>query len=153
MKFIKFNANPKNWKTGDCVVRALTVATQSTWDDTYRELCEIGAKKCRMPNDDQSFEAFLKKKGFLSMKQEKDENGNWLSVEQLIEAHPDDILVIRVARHLTVAIKGVLIDTWNCGYSKTGRFYVKMIPDAMEGEIIRYLQFIDENRMVERRRL
>ena len=153
MRFIRYNANPKDWKIGDCVVRACAVANQITWEEAYEELCNIGKKKCRMPNDDCTIEAFLKENGFITMKQEKDVNGNWLDVEQLIEAHPDDILVIRVAHHLTVSIKGVLIDTWNCCASKTGRFYVKMLPKNEEGEIIRYLQFLDENKMKVRVRL
>ena len=38
MRFIRYNANPKGWKTGDCVIRAVAAATQQTWDDVYDEL-------------------------------------------------------------------------------------------------------------------
>lgn len=154
-KFINYNANPKGWKhEGDCVVRAVAVATQTTWEDAYDKLYEIGKKKCRMSNSNQTYETYLKQNGFTQMKQIKNDSGRWLKVEELVEKFPNSILVISTSGHLTVAIKGVLIDTWNCGYSKSGRFFIKPIEsDEEEGEIIRYLQFIYENRTQVRVRL
>ena len=153
MRFIRYNANPKDWKTGDCVVRALAAATQKTWEEVYEELCEIGKKKCRMPNEDQVINAFLKQNGFFPVKQEKDECGNWLDIEQLIDTYPEDILVIRTRRHLTTALQGTLVDTWNCSGQKAGRFYVKMVTKELEGDLVRYLQFLEENKMKVRVRL
>ena len=153
MRFIRYNANPKDWKTGDCVVRALAAATQKTWEEVYEELCEIGKKKCRMPNEDQVINAFLKQNGFFPVKQEKDEFGNWLDIEQLIDTYPEDILVIRTRRHLTTALQGTLVDTWNCSGQKAGRFYVKMVTKELEGDLVRYLQFLEENKMKVRVRL
>ena len=37
MKFIKFNNNPKNNITKDCVIRAISFATNKSWEDIYRE--------------------------------------------------------------------------------------------------------------------
>ena len=153
MRFIGYNANPKDWKTGDCVVRVLAAATQKTWEEVYEELCEIGKKKCRMPNEDQVINAFLKQNGFFPVKQEKDECGNWLDIEQLIDTYPEDILVIRTRRHLTTALQGTLVDTWNCSGQKAGRFYVKMVTKELEGDLVRYLQFLEENKMKVRVRL
>ena len=38
MAYIKFSNNPYNRNTGDCVIRALSVALKKTWDDTFWEL-------------------------------------------------------------------------------------------------------------------
>ena len=73
MKFIKYNANPKDWKTGDCVIRAISTATQQSWDTVYEDLCKIGGKKCRMPNDTLVYSAYLKQHGFSEQKQKKHE--------------------------------------------------------------------------------
>lgn len=37
--FIYTNPNPTNKKTGDCVIRAIAIATGSTWEDAYMDLC------------------------------------------------------------------------------------------------------------------
>ena len=62
MKFIKYNANPKGWKTGDCVVRGIAVGTQQTWEQVYDDLVNIGRKKCRMPNEEIVYSKYLKDK-------------------------------------------------------------------------------------------
>lgn len=33
--FIKYNANPKDLKTGDCVIRALSKGLNKSWDDIW----------------------------------------------------------------------------------------------------------------------
>ena len=40
--WIKCNPNPLGKQTGDCVVRAIAIATGQSWRDTYRELCKVG---------------------------------------------------------------------------------------------------------------
>lgn len=51
MSFQKRNLNPKGWKANDCVVRALSPALGCSWQETYFQLCKIGLKKYRMPNE------------------------------------------------------------------------------------------------------
>lgn len=64
MKFIKFNNNPKNNITKDCVIRAISFATNKSWEDTYRELTELGIKKGLILNDRKNWKAYLKKLGY-----------------------------------------------------------------------------------------
>ena len=62
MIFQKFNANPKEWKReGDCVVRAISVANNVSWQVTYLQLCELGEKRFRMPNSKPIYEEYVKK--------------------------------------------------------------------------------------------
>ena len=42
MIFSKHNQNPKGWKTGDCVVRAISYATGKTWQEVFQDLCRNG---------------------------------------------------------------------------------------------------------------
>ena len=48
--WIKCNPNPLGKQTGDCVVRAIAIATGQSWRDTYRELCKVGEIECDMPS-------------------------------------------------------------------------------------------------------
>lgn len=154
MEFIRYNANPKGWKTGDCVVRAIATATQQTWEKTYEELCTLGKKKCRMPNDTIIYKAYLKDKGFIEEKQLKDKSGNWYDIEKLIDTYPYDILLINCSHHLTVSVRGHLVDTWNCGHKKAGKFWRLPITNTNdEHNILGYIEYLKENKTVVKKRL
>lgn len=40
-----YNANPLGRKVSDCAVRAISLATEQTWDDTYIMLSEYGRQQ------------------------------------------------------------------------------------------------------------
>lgn len=129
MEFKQHNINPKGWKTGDCVVRALAGANNMSWESTYLTLCDIGANKCRMPNDKATYEAFLKQRGWTKYKMPVwyDAFGkkNRYTVKDLVDEYPNRVIVISVAHHLTYANKGTLIDLWNCGSKSVGNYWMK----------------------------
>ncbi len=140
MYFAKYNINPKKWHSGgDCVVRALCYATQTSWEKVYDELCYLGKKKCRMPNDPCVYKIFLKKHGFIEHKQLKNDFGSWLKVKDLINRYQNVIIVIHCAHHLTAAINGFQIDTWDCTSKPAGKFYIKPIEEKDLEKIESYL--------------
>ena len=81
MAYINYNANPKGLKTGDCVIRALSKATGKSWDEVYAELCEIGYKKKKLPNNDCVYKAVLKQNHFYLHSPIRDEYGKLVSVD------------------------------------------------------------------------
>ena len=126
MRFIKYNANPKGWKTGDCVVRAIAQANNTSWEVTYQQLCEIGLKKCRMPNDKQTYEALLKQYGWVKQKMPRHTDGTRYTVEELsYEISPTRTVIISVAHHLTCLKQNVLMDTWDCRNKSVGNYWIK----------------------------
>lgn len=40
--FIYTNPNPIDKKVGDCVIRAIAIATETTWERAYMDLCMEG---------------------------------------------------------------------------------------------------------------
>lgn len=130
MEFKQFNANPKQWKReGDCVVRALCVALDQTWEETYKELFELGLKKCTMPNSKSTYEAYLKQKGWVKHKMPVwyDAFGRRqrYTIRALAKEYPDMKAVISVANHLTYVEEGTLIDTWDCSIKSVGNYWTK----------------------------
>ena len=129
MEFRKENINPKGWKTGDCVVRAIAGANNMSWEVAYLQLCDIGAKKCRMPNDKQTYEAWLKEHGWVKQKMpvwyDAFGNRNRYTVKALADEYPDIKMIVSVASHLTFVDKGTLIDSWNCGSKSVGNYWIK----------------------------
>lgn len=158
MEFIKYNANPKGWKVGDCVIRAVAVGTLGSWDTVFDRLSDIGKKKCRMPNDPLVYGKYLKDLGFIEEKQLKYASGRRYLIEDVVDEHPFDILLIHCAHHLTVAIRGHLIDTWNCGGRTSGKYWrlpYKKFSEigTSEDDILGYIEWLKENRMKEKVRL
>lgn len=124
MKFVDFNKNPKQWKReGDCVIRAISVAESKGWKETYQELVEIGLKHCRVINSKQNYEKLLKEHGWVKHKQPKHLDNSKYSIRTLIEEHPNELLIISTRCHLTVAVKGSLVDTWNCSNKYVHNYY------------------------------
>ena len=128
MAYINYNANPKNLKTGDCVIRALSKATGKSWDEVYTELCEIGYKKKRLPNDPKTYKKFLEDYDFILSPAKRNCDGKMLTVEEFTKISDSKrIYVIHTRKHLTVVINNDIYDTWNTSREKAGKYYFKAI--------------------------
>lgn len=132
MKFEKLNVNPKGLKTGDCVVRAISYATNKEWDEVYRDLCVLGVSMKRMPNEKQVYEKYLEKCGWVKHKQPKNICNTKYTVKDFLDEYmpAGTIFIISVANHLTCArYDGMeeysLIDTWDCSFKCVGNYWTK----------------------------
>ena len=56
MSYIYSNPNPVKRKTGDCVVRALALATNKSWIEVYDELDKIARRMYVMPSSQEAYE-------------------------------------------------------------------------------------------------
>lgn len=117
-------------KTGDCVVRAIAIATEMPYKQVYNDLFEYGkiygntkrnkiARKLYLGNASPRHGVFKPViKSYLTML-----NWKWtptMLVGQGCKVHlkdnelPDGRLVVSVSKHLTAVIDGVLYDTHDC---------------------------------------
>ena len=130
--------NPKNKNAGDCVVRAISSASNLTWDEVYDKLCSIGKKYKLMPNDDSCYERFLKENGWIRCKQpRKDDNTkytgkefcdylNELAGRGIIDSTP--VIISIGSHHLSMiewnTVSGFTIcDSWDCSDGCVGKFW------------------------------
>ena len=58
--WVRCNPNPLGKQTSDCVVRAIAIATNKSWREVYRELCDLGEIECEMPNSNYLWGLYLK---------------------------------------------------------------------------------------------
>lgn len=143
MEFKKLNLNPKSIKACDCVVRALCYATDKEWDEVYRDLCVLGCKMKRMPNEKQVYERYLEQQGWVKHKQPraydysdgfKDGMKKYTVNEfaEMMSAENYNIgkgkkIIISVANHMTCIElnnwKYEIVDTWNCGHKCVGNYW------------------------------
>lgn len=125
MLYIKYNANSKNKKTGDCVIRAICTALNKSWIDTYTDLFNNTIKYGYSVSSKENFKKYLKQLGYEMQKQPKKYDNTKYTVKEFINTcgKPNTTYIIGVTGHLTVVINGILYDTWNCSNKKMGNYW------------------------------
>lgn len=102
-----YNANAKGRFTNDCVVRAISLAENKTWDETYKELSEI-AQNNGIILDDVNFVEPL-----LDSRYERICYDSTF-VGEFIEEHPNGTYLVTMNGHITCVKGGILYDTFDC---------------------------------------
>jgi len=103
-----FQMKYKKDRVGDCVVRALAIATKEDYQDVRNELWEISKKNGDMPNGDVTINAFLTKRGFIKEKKIK---GYCLGQYPVSK---ENVYVVNLRRHLVCLDEGLVRDIWDC---------------------------------------
>jgi hypothetical protein len=105
-----YNRNPDGKELEDCVCRAISTATGLNYDAVDR-LLELTArtygcdKLCVC-----CYHNLLE--DILGYKRRNCYSGE--AVEDIVNRHPHDKLLIRIDAHLTSSIKGTIYDIWDC---------------------------------------
>ena len=123
IRYERRNINPYGKKTGDCVVRALSLALSRDYFDVYRELFEISIASGYIVNDKHVEEKFMARHGFVKHKQPKKISGKKYLIAEIDMLCRDRVIVISCAHHLTVVIDGTLIDSWDCRGKCISNYY------------------------------
>ena len=105
--FVYYNINPNDDITGDCVIRAITLALGIPYNETVKALiknsdffnCDMLVKECYMELlDDLDFPRY---------------DGMGRTVKEVAEDFYNDKLIIRIDGHLTCSLYGDIYDIWN----------------------------------------
>ena len=112
--WVRCNPNPVGKETGDCVIRAIAIATDQSWRETYRDLCRLGEIMGDLPNSNAVWGMYLKKKGgrqFLLPESCPD----CITVRAFCERYQDGVYVIGTGEHAVACIGGDWYDSWDSG--------------------------------------
>ena len=112
--FIKYNANPAGRRTSDCVIRAISVLTGMTWDETYIEIFNWGFMLKDMPSVNNLWSSYLRSKGFVR-KQLPDNCPDCYTVIQFCYDYPIGKYMLGTGTHVIAVINGNYYDTWDSG--------------------------------------
>lgn len=113
--FINFNANPKGCRVGDCVKRALCVASQIDYNEIKRELNRY--KKithCEKFNNTKNWKPYVEKvlKGekmsFPAIAGKPRMNGHTFA-----KTYKKGRYILRMSKHLVACVDGYIIDEWD----------------------------------------
>lgn len=112
--FIQYNPNPNGSYVGDCVVRAISIATGQTWYKTYIDVAMQGLYLCDMPSSNRVWGEYLKSKGYHRYVI-PDTCPACYTVEDFCEEHPHGTYILATGTHVLTVINGDYYDSWNSG--------------------------------------
>ena len=102
-----YNANANGNFVNDCVIRAISVAENKSWGETYDELSRI-AKKNGILLDDVNFVEPLLDYRYFRVRTHSEPVGIF------VEKHQIGTFLITMNGHITVLKNGVIYDTFDC---------------------------------------
>ena len=125
------NINPKGKYGGDCVVRAIALATGQSWEETVRDMTEFGIKKGLVLNDKKLYPLYLEYKGFAKMSEPRYVDNTKMSVREWIRHRgivwiKKKIIVNVGSHHLSAIIDGKINDTWDCSDNTMHQWWIKL---------------------------
>lgn len=104
------NANPLGRKVNDCTVRAISLATNLSWDEAYDWLSSYAKSQAIMMDEVEYIDQFLDD-NFTKLCGCKDQVK--VTVEQFIKSHPYGTYLITMNGHITCCIDGTIYDTFD----------------------------------------
>lgn len=119
--FISANPNPKRKEVGDCTVRAIALATDNTWEDTYLDLCLKGYVICDMPSSNNVWGSYLIDKGW-KYHRLQDTCPFCYTLNDFCEEHPTGTYIVATGTHVICVKDGNYLDAWDSG-EKIPLFY------------------------------
>lgn len=110
--FVPYNPNPKRAKVGDCVVRAICMATDESWDTVFKGLAAEAYALSDMPNANHVWGSYLRKQGF-TRTAIPDTCPDCYTVMDFAKEHTKGTYILALPSHVVTVRDGNLYDTWD----------------------------------------
>ena len=114
MGFIFSNPNPDENKTGDCVIRAISIATGKPWDDVSIELFVKAHAMKDMRSTNRVWGAYLNDLGY-KRTIIPDTCPDCYTVIDFTKDHPTGTFILGTGTHVVTVKNGNYYDTWDSG--------------------------------------
>lgn len=126
--FVKVNVNPNDNLAGDCVVRSLTKASGSSWEETFKGLCELAYEMKYLPNADEVWKEYARSIGFEYKALPKVEKGGKRPIaSELSKQLGSGNYILRVSKHLVASVDGKYYDSWDSGKKPVYGYWEKVV--------------------------
>lgn len=112
--YVFSNPNPAGQLVGDCVIRAIALATKNDWETVYARVSLQGYLMNDMPSSNAVWGAYLRTLGF---KREAIPNTcpECYTVNDFCEDNPEGIFIVATGNHVVAVVDGDYYDTWDSG--------------------------------------
>lgn len=124
--YIHYNINPFGNNTGDCVIRAISLALGYNWFMVHDELSFLSRKMGDMPSSNRVWKTYLNRLGLIEEMVET-KCPRCLTVEDFCRSHPYGRFILSTCEyskandilpsgtHVIAVINGDYYDTWDSG--------------------------------------
>lgn len=102
-----YNNNALGLFENDCTIRAISTATNNSWDDTYKHLSNIARLRGTMVDD----KDFIRE--YLDERYERIYNLP-RTVGEVAGMYKDNVLLITMPSHITCSKFGIVYDSYDC---------------------------------------
>ena len=114
MPYVYYNPNPNGKNVGDCVIRAISKATNMDWESVYTGICVTGYFMCDMPSANCVWGAYLRYNGFVR-DVVPNECPECYSVADFAREHPQGTYILALTGHVVCVKDGDWYDSWDSG--------------------------------------
>lgn len=108
------NLNPLGRAVDDCVVRALALLLDQSWDKTYTDLTLVGYSMCLMPSNNAVHISYLKQHGY-KMHIPSSDCPDCITVREFSERYPNGDYFLACGDHVVTLIQGNYYDVFDSG--------------------------------------
>jgi hypothetical protein len=112
MGFVFMNPNPKQNLVGDCVIRAISVVTNRSWDDVFIDLMVQSFIMKDIPSSNPVWGAYLHNLGY-QRKVIPNTCPDCYTVRDFTNDYPKGKYILGTGTHVIAVMDGNHYDTWN----------------------------------------
>lgn len=128
MGFVYYNPNPLNKSVGDCVIRAISKATNKDWKTVYIEVALEGLIMANMPSANDVWGAYLRKNGFRRYVI-PNSCPDCYTVRDFCADNPDGTFILAIGDHVVAVERGSYFDSWDSGSEVPVYFWTREISE------------------------
>lgn len=120
--FIRFNGNPCGKENGDCVIRAISIATGKPWYKIYAGLSVQGRFMCGWGNFNEIWSDYLIYLGF--SRHGLPYNPRYTIADFAVD-HPHGTYILGTGKHAVAVVDGDVVDSWDSRGEIPRYYFVK----------------------------
>lgn len=122
--YIHTNPNPNGSYVGDCVVRAISIAEDKSWNETYINLCLTGLMMYDMPSSNRVWHEYLKSQGYKRYLV-PDDCPVCYTVRDFCNEYFKGTYILGTGTHAICIKDGNILDSWNSSDESPICFWTK----------------------------
>ena len=112
--FVEVNLNPYKKSVGDCVIRAISMAENEHWDDTFIDLMVKCFQLKDIPSSNNAWGVYLRDLGY-TRHIIPDTCPDCYTIRDFTEEHPEGVYILATGSHVVAVKDGDHYDTWDSG--------------------------------------
>lgn len=120
--WIRTNLNPSHKEVGDCVIRAIAIALNRSWESVYDDLYRLGRREHDMMSSNEIWGLYLYQHGFEPFLL-PEACPKCVTVREFAKRFPRGTYIIGTGTHAVAVVDGDYYDSWDSGNTVPAYFW------------------------------